>query len=258
MNAKEELYGSHLSTARVARIILTYEIGVGAFTYVLYSPKNLLWIVGWMIASAIYVYRVILPRGINANYSRHAETERNRFLNIVTQGMTSKNANIVNVLENASKKAEGEFKLDLEQLLATLLQASSQEVQHQAFLNIEHKYSDDIYFGLFMEQVETVYYESQYHPETFKTFEMSHNTLLSREREFIRRKKARQAQLLMMSVISLAVVAICLYSNGYSQFIKIYATKPTGYAVSTVYLLIMAFIYNGFYKRYYDDNVTSY
>lgn len=258
MNAKEELYGSRLTKARVARVILTYEVGVTAFGYAMYGPTNLWIIVIWMALAAFYIYRKILPMSIDANYSRKAQTERNRFINIVTQGMTTKNANIVAVLRRATDKAEGEFKLDLERLLAILVSSPDQSEKHEAFRNISKKYGNDIYFALFMEQVETVYNESQYHIETFNTFKDSHNTLLLKQKEFIRKKKQAQIQLMSILVLSLVTSVICLYSNGYQQFLTTYAENKIGILFSTLYLIALALIINGFYQHFYDDTITSY
>ena len=258
MNAKEELYGSRLTKARVARTILTYEVGVAAYGYAMYGPTNLPIIVIWLVLAALYIYRKILPESVDANYQRKAETERNRFINIVTQGMTTKNANILAVLRRATAKAEGEFKLDLERLLAVLVSAPDQAEKHKAFQDITEKYSDDIYYGLFMEQVETVYNESQYHIETFNTFKDSHNTLLLKQKEFIRKKKQAQVQLMSILVLSLVTSVICLYSNGYQQFLTTYAENKIGMLFSTLYLFALALIINGFYKHFYDDTITSY
>lgn len=258
MNAKEELYGSRLTTARVARTIMTYEVGVAAFGYAMYGPKNLWIILIWMAIAAFYIYRKILPMGINANYHRKAETERNKFINIVTQGLTTKDANVLAVLRRAAEKAEGEFQKDLMSLLAVLVSSPDRAEQHRAFEDISKKYENDIYFGLFMEQVETVYYESLQHIDAFREFKNSHNLLLLKQKEFIRKKKQAQIQLISILVLSLATSVICLYSSGYQSFLKVYANSMGGEVMSTLYLLALALIINGFYNHFYDDVITSY
>lgn len=258
MDAKEQLYGFRLTRSRVIRIILGYEIGVFLFAYILYGPNNPWWIVGWMALAALYIYKKMLPRKIEADYQRRAEVQRNRFINIVTQGMTTKHANIVAVLRRASTKADGEFKRDLMALIAVIMSADNYKELHAAFVKLQKKYEYDIYFTLFMEQVETVVHESIYHIETFKTFKNSSNTILMKEKEFIQKKKQVQKNMIVMAGISCFTNAICLMMPGYQKYLTVYADTMGGIIVSTVYLVAIATIINGFYKRFYDDNVTHF
>lgn len=137
LNAKEEAYGSRLTKAGVARTIGTYELGVAVFCVALYGPKNIIPIVAWLLVTAFYVYRRILVWGVLANYRRRAEGERNRFINIVTQGMTTEGAQILPVLRNTIGKVNGEFREDLETLLANIVSTSDKSIQHAAFQDLE-------------------------------------------------------------------------------------------------------------------------
>lgn len=258
MDAKEQLYGSRLTKGRAARIIMGYEIGVIVFTYILYGPNNLLWMAGWMAVAALYIVRRLLPRKVESDYQRRGENQRNRFVNYVTQSMTTTNANITNALKDASKKLDGEFRLELESLIAVMMSSQSFDETHKAFKKIQHKYEHDIYFVLFMEQVETVYHESVYHIETFNTFKDSHNTVLMKEKEFIQKKAQIQKNMVTMLGISCFTNAVCLMASGYDKYLKVYANSIGGIVVSTIYMVALALIVNGFYKRFYDDDVLHF
>lgn len=256
MNAVEELYGYNLTKQKVARFMLSYEVGTLAFTVLLYERWWITLI--WMVLVGLYVYKSLLPKQVMANYKRRALTERNRFINMVTQGMATKNANIVAVLRRAKEKVKGEFADDLSILIATLVSEDNYEAKHQAFKNLSDKYKEDIYFVLFLEQIETVYHEDQYHIETFQTFKDSHNRLLMKQKTFIRKKKEVQTSMMSMLGLSFVMLAIMLMSNGIDKYISIYAHALGGTITSTIYLLVIGFIIHSFYKKYYDDEVTRF
>lgn len=259
MDAKEQLYGGRLTTSRVFRIIAGYEMGVIAFTYILYGPNGIWpWMIGWMALAAWYIYKKLLPRKIESDYQRRAENQRNRFINYVTQSMTTKDASIIAALRNAVTKADGEFKDDLEALIAVMLSAQSWDESHAAFVHLQQKYDSDIYFTLFMEQVETVFHEDQYHIETFNTFKDSHNTVLTKEKEFIQKKREVKKNMIVMSGIGLLTNAICLMAPGYTKYLNWYANATAGKIVSTLYMIAIALIINGFFKRFYDDDVLHF
>lgn len=258
MDAMEQLYGSRLTKGRVFRIIAGYEIGVILFTYILYGPNRPWWIFSWMIVAAWYIKAKLLPRKIENDYQRRAENQRNRFINYVTQSMTTTGTNIIEAIRNAANKADGEFKSDLESLIAIMLSAQSFDESHAAFVKIQKKYSSDIYFTLFMEQVETVFHESIYHIETFNTFKDSHNTVLTKEKEFIQKKRDVQHNMITMCGISCFTNAVCLMAPGYDKYLSVYANTIPGAVVSTIYMIALAIIINGFYKRFYDDDVLHF
>lgn len=261
MNAKEELYGGRMTTARVLRMLMGWEIGIAIFAITLYGPvvQHAWCVLVWMLIVAIYIYNVLIPRKIEADYQMRSEQERNRFINIVTQGMSTKNANILAVLRRATNKAEGEFKDDLNALVAVLVSAPDYKEQHQAFEDIIHKYSSDIYFGLFMEQVETVYHESIYHIETFQTFEDSHNKLLLKQKEFMAKKHdVQQIMFTMCGIAEFTIAATTIGAEGYKTYLSMYALSKAGMVVSTVYLIVLCLIVSSFYKHFYDNTVTSY
>lgn len=261
MNAKEELYGGHMTKARVFRMLIGWEIGIAIFAITLYGPvvQHAWCVLAWMLIVAIYIYNVLIPRKIESDYQMRSQQERNRFINIVTQGMSTKNANMLSVLRRATRKAEGEFKDDLNALVAVLVSAPDYDEQHAAFERIIHKYADDIYFGLFMEQVETVYHESIYHIETFQTFEDSHNKLLLKQKEFIAQK--REVQHIMFTMCGIAeftIAATTIGAEGYKVYLSMYALSKAGMVVSTVYLIVLCLIVAKFYKNFYNNAVTSY
>ena len=91
--------------------------------------------------------------------------------------------------------------------------------------------------------------------ETFNTFKESHNTVLTKEKEFIQKKRDVQHNMVVMCSISCFANAVCLMTPGYDTYLSVYANTIHGAIVSTIYMIALAIIINSFYKRFYDDDV---
>lgn len=257
LNAREELYGHKLTKSRVLRTILMYELIVFAYAFATYSIKNWIFILIWLALAAVYIYTYIIPRQIEFNYEARSEAERNRFINIITQGMTSNTADIIKVLKMATDKANGEFKLDMQGLVATIMSANTYKAQHLAFKKVLNKYRNDYYFCRFMEEVETNVHESKYQMATYQAFKDHHNLTMTKEKEFEAKKKLIQQKMILMLVMVLIVACVALYSNGYKVFITVYATTVPGIICSTLFLMYVFTFAHLFFKRKFDTSVTS-
>lgn len=257
LNAQEELYGHKLTVTKILRTILLYEIMVFIYAFVLYSIKNWMIILIWLVLAAIYIYTSIIPKQIKFNYETRSEAERNRFINIVTQGMTNENADVIKVLNHAIQSLNGEFKLDMQTLMATIMASNTYREQHLAFKKLLTKYHDDYYFCRFMEEVETNVHESKYQLATYQAFKDHHNLIMSKEKEFEAQKKIIQMQMVIMLVALIIVVAISLYSQGYEKFLQIYGTNIVGEICSTIFMITVFIFVKSFFKHKFDTSVTS-
>lgn len=257
LNAIEQLYGSTLTPARIMRMISTFEIITIAFSYLLYMSIPIT--IVWVLLTALGVYAAIIPRHVQNDYYNKAMNERNKFINLITQGLSTKNANVLNVLTRNIDNLSGEFGNDMRVLTARLLSETEDEQKRKAFKEVSDKYHDDIYFDLFIEQLETAYYETQYNIETFETFKESHNTVLSKMREFQAVKKVHQKQLFVVTGIVWVLLAITAWSvlRSFDRYMLSYAHSIAGYIASTLFFIAMFIVYNKFYRMYYDDEVTS-
>lgn len=258
MNATEQLYGHTMTKSRVFRMMFSYELAIFVSCFILYGYNHLIWAVLWMAITAILVYKKIIPRQVQANYEMRGEIERNKFINIATQSLSGESVNLLAVLRRSNAKLEGEFHDDMESLIATMASSPDNKEVHKAFTYIEDKYKQDIYFCLFMEQIETVFYETQYHIETFEVFKDSHNVIMQKEKSFSNKKRDFMIQGISMFALGQVLNAITLYSSGYDKFLEAYANIMVGPIISAIYLTAILVVANIFVKRFFDDDVTHY
>lgn len=258
MNARAQLYGHTMTKSRVFRMMFIYEVATVVTCAILYGFNHLIWAVGWMIIVAIIVYKKVIPQQVEANYQTRSEIERNKFINITTQSLAGDSVNLLSVLRRSSAKLTGEFREDMESLIATMSSSPSRSEVHQQFMRIEDKYSDDIYFCLFIEQIETVFYETQYHIETFEVFKDSHNTIMQKEKTFSAQKRDYMMQGVMMFILGQVLNATTLYSSGYDKFLSAYANTIAAPIINGIYIIGILMTANTFIKRFFDDDVTHY
>lgn len=256
MNAKAELYGNKVTPTSVLRVIMTYEIGIIAFAVLLYSVKQFLMIGVIVVLGAIFVYRRILPYKVDDVYRERGEVERSQFIHLVTQGMSAEGADMLTVMQHAASVAKGEFYDDLIHLIIKMQQSRSYEVCHPAFQKVIDKYADDVFFSMFIEQCETTFYEDQYDIRTFRNFQVSHDTMITSERDFLKHKAQYQSGLFLLLAVEWFVIAIVLLSEGYQHYISVWVSA-FGFVVSTITFIAYAICLRQFYKRYYDNNVIE-
>jgi hypothetical protein len=263
LNAMEELYGSRMTSSKVMRIIFKYELAVCGMSYFLY--QNLIATFMYGFAGAIYVYMVIIKQDVESRYRQRGLFERNKFINFITQSMTAKNAQMLPVLMKLVNKLEGEFKDDVQHLVAVLCTNSTSEEKNSAFAELSEKYRKDIYFCLFLDQVQTVYLENTYHIETFREFQRSHNLILIKQKEYQRIKDRYRHWFFLTLIGAFGLLVLTAYATGifngngmnFEMFTQVYATSLIGRIVSTFYMVAMAIVVNIFFRNYYDDNITE-
>lgn len=255
LDAIEELYGSHFTKTTLARNFLTYSIAAIAFSYVLYASIPIVLI--YITLSCLYVYYNIIPNNVRMNYEMKAHAERNRSINIVTQSLSSGHTSIKNAINMAIKNSNGEFRKDLKLLYAKILSDTTFEATHQAFTNLKKKYPDDIYFGLFLEQLEVGLNKSNPDLRTLMIVRKSHNHEYNRIKVF--RSAKRQAMRDMIKMLSLTFVVCCTvaFMFGYQKFLNMYAHNLVGMAISTLFMFVLFMIIKKFMKMYQDTAINS-
>lgn len=255
LQAMESLYGSTLTVGRLVQQGFVYVFIVSLFSIILYMN---VWItVAYALLTAFYVYWVITPYEVRQRYEERSMAQRNRFLNLVTQGMANKNALALNVLRTVVPKVDGEFHDDLETLLAILSSTNEPSDIHQAFLNISSKYHDDFYFGLFMEHFETAILENIYNMETFRVFKTSHDAIMLKQTDFRRQKRLARRNVLVILLMLMIATGILCFVNGFKKYVDWFAHALVGHISSTLFMLLVFIIMHKFFKLFYDDVVTS-
>lgn len=255
LQAKEEAYGHRLTKAGIARIVLAYALTVLAYAYLLYMRW---WIA--LIAFAIgfaFTYRSVLPKEIAVRYYRRGLEQRNRCINVITQSMTNPENTLTYSLQIAADRLDGEFKQDIEKLLASLLTGSTNDEVHGAFKLLTDKYRDDVIFTQFFEQLETTKFDGKINVETFRNLKNYHNQMFDKQQEYINKRNERKTEVFALTAIVFGVCATLAFSNGLSNYIHVYAHTFVGLVCSTAFMLLYFFILSRFFQYYYDESITT-
>lgn len=263
LNAMEELYGSRMTPSKVFRIIGSYEIVICGCAYFLY--QSLLITLMYAFAGALFVYGIVIKKDVENRYKSRGFFERNKFVNVITQSMTTKDAQILPVLTKSIDKLNGEFKDDIQHLVAVLCTNSTDDEKREAFVELDKKYENDIYFCLFLDQVQTVYWESTYHIETFREFQNSHNLILMKQKEYKRTKNVCRHWTFMTVLGSIGLIVATAFMTGVLSgkgfnlelFSTVYAHNLIGRICSTIYMFGLSLIMIRFFNCYYDDDIMK-
>lgn len=254
LNAKAQLYGNKVTPTTVFRTMFSYELIILAYAVLLFGRKNIIMIALMAIIGAVFVYKGILPYKVDDYYREQSENERNQFMQLVTQEMSSPDASIVYVMQRATDAASGEFYDDMMHLMIKIRQTSNVDVVHPAFQAIREKYKEDTFFCMMMDECETTYFEAQYNADTFRSFLDAHTFMIDRERYYEKAKKDWQSNLMMLLVFCFFVECAVMMMGGYTQYQQLWLNIG-GFSVSVFFFIVIAKIIRTFYRRFYDNDV---
>lgn len=255
LQAKEEAYGYRLTKSKIAGIILPYSLSIGAFAYILYS--NLIIALILVAISAITVYLKIVPQEIQVQYYRRGLQQRNRCLNIITQSMTSPENTVYESMKQAAIRMNGEFKQDLQEVIAVMVTSEDDEPVHQAFNKIEEKYADDVVFTQYFEQLETAQFEGNLSPEIFQDLSNYHNQTYEKQQAYIAQRKKRKKEVFTITAIVFGLCVTLAVSNGYDNYRTTFSYSIIGIIASSIFMVVYIFVLMKFFKAYYDESITT-
>lgn len=231
-------------------------------------PKNIL--VGvlslWreiipFLVGLIYGWKVILPKRIRQEYNMKALEERNAAINLLTQSLLDTTRPSVYALQTARDNTHGKLKDDFRLLASVVSKRESDASIEEAFRVMINEYSDDVLFGLFLEQVQTYIIEGDMEPNTFENIKKQHNamfnetTLLKGHQEEYH--KALMSLWYMVAGVGVFTVVIVASMMTFGAFIKNYWAAPVGIGTMVIYGAAALALYNGFMKRYFDSDLMS-
>ena len=98
-----------------------------------------------------------------------------------------------------------------------------------------------------MEQCETVYWETEYHIESFETFKDSHNMVLEKKNLFRANKKSREQHVIVVNISASVGASASSWGDSY-----------IGNGISLLWVVIVFIIISMFYKNFFDDSVLSF
>lgn len=255
LDAIEELYGGRFTKSKLWRLLSMYSIIPLAFGMLLY--RNIFYTGIWVIITCIYVFVKVIPGCVKSEYNMKAHNERNRVINVITQALTSGNPSVKHGIKMAVDNTNGELHHDMNTLYAKLLGDATPEATHKAFLDLRKKYADDIYFGLFLEQLEVGLGKAHPDTRTLIVFRDSHNAEFGNVKKFRARKRDQLKMVVTMLGMSFGTCVLAAVAFTYSKFVKLYNHSLAGFIITTCFMTVLFMILNHFVNLYQDDSINS-
>lgn len=261
LNAWEQAYGHQLSNGRRFQKILPYVLSVTAFATLLFwrLPITIL----AFIVSSILCWSSLLSKETYVSYVRASYSERNRIVNLLTQTLSGGDATLFNALKQTVPSMQGELKHEFQILAGLLARSATGDEIHDWFINEISKYRDDVIFGQYLEQLETMNQEGTYSVDTFINLSHYHNDLYQKQLAYITAKDNNKRDVFTIVVIVFGMLVFLAFlgmgqGNGWAQWVKLYAHSPAGNVISIIFLTIYAFIIKKFINIYYDESITTF
>lgn len=257
LNAWEQAYGHRLSNSRRFRKILPYVFSTTFFATVLYwrIPVSVL----VFFASIFLFWSSVLSRETYVGYVRSSYSERNRVINLLTQALAGENATLFSALKQTIPSMRGELKHEFQILQGMLARSATREEIHDWFVNEISKYREDVVFGQYLEQLETMNTEGLYASSTFLNLSHYHNDLYNKQTLYINAKQQRKQEVyVIVAIVMVLLVVMSVMIQGHGTWVKVFAHSIVGEIASTLFLIVYAIIIRNFLKYYYDESVTTY
>ncbi|MCM3140296.1 MULTISPECIES: hypothetical protein [Bacillus] len=254
LNAYKIAYGEPIKGKDIYREIFIPFLVAAGLVFSLYYYWWLSLLAGF--AAVFYSFKVGLPRNIKKAYYLDSFEERNRFVNEMTQFLSNENLTVQSALKLYTYRATGEFQKDLLYLEGGLRDATNQE-KISLFNDLRKKYSMDIPFDMFVEQLLTSMLEGRRSSESMMEITKYHNEVKEMQKKYIRRKDRHEREFRLSAMYGVAVIVVLTGFLGWDKFIDAYAHTPFSWVFSTIYLIYMAKLYTRKESQMADDNVME-
>lgn len=208
------------------------------------------------IALMAYTYIVVIPQEEKRIYESNAFTEKNNFVNNMTQILSNNERTVLQALKIVTERSNGEFKSDLQKLQAKIINGGSEEVQ-ESFQFLSDKYKDDVMFSLYLEQLTTVVIEGRNGIETLKDIKTYHNGVKERLNKFMDAKQKKKRDFKFMCKVGLCLIGTIVMSLGFERYINVYTSNIIGWISSGIYIGLLFKFYHEFMKMMGDDSITE-
>lgn len=254
LNAYKVAYGKPLKTKDYV-----YYVGMPALIFAGFS--FLLLYYWWLslimaVLGALYGMKVFLPKSVAKAYQFQSFSQRNKFVNNMTQILTDDAKTVTRALQTANARAEGEFKKDINELQARLIGADNTQIK-KAFKTIEDKYQDDVIFAQYIEQLETAMLEGRANIDTLKDIKTYHNDMKKKQTEYQNKKNGHLSDMKMLGVVVVIFILAVSFSFGFSTYINDFARQPIGWVSCGIYIALMAQFFRKFSTFLFDDSVLE-
>lgn len=255
LNAYRVAYGKPLNYKDYFNLIGVPALALGGLSFIIMYKWWFSLILG--VIGAIYGIRVVLPKSVDKNYQAQAFVQRNKFINSLTQILTDPGKTIHVALDTVRRRADGEFKDDLDILQAQVLGANVKDVQ-SAIKVLTDKYEKDIIFVQYMEQIETAMIEGRTNIDTLKDIKNYHNDIQKKQSYYNREKERRFNDLKKITIAMLLfVVASTVVLLGFETYVNYFTNSIIGWITGLIFLGFQIRNYSQFFKFYFDDSITE-
>ncbi|MEC0709756.1 hypothetical protein P8881_19720 [Bacillus haynesii] len=256
INAYRKAYGNPLMKKEIFTVLVVPFVLGFSIVMILFYYWWLALIGG--IVSGAYGYVVLMRNSVQREYEQKARVQRNRFINNMTQLLTNPKETVLSSLQWCAKPevAEGEFKKDLDTLIAILMDANEAETK-KAFEDLAEKYKNDFVFSLFIDSLITVSVEGRTDVERIKELSDWHNDVMEQTSILMNSKQNAVRHYKISSFYTLTVIGILTFAMGFDGYLLYYAHNPIGWVSSIILLGMAAFYFNSFQNRLLDDEVTQ-
>lgn len=254
LNAYKVAYGKPLKTRDYV-----YYVGMPALVFVGFSFILLYY--WWLslimgVVGALYGAKVFLPKSVEKVYQSQSFSQRNKFVNNMTQILTDDGKTVTRALATANARADGEFREDITRLQARLVGADNSQIK-DGFKNLSEKYMDDIIFVQYIEQLETAMLEGLANIDTLKDIKSYHNDMKKKQTEYEVKKQGHLKDMKMLCGVVVVFILAVSFSFGFSTYVNDFAHHYTGWISCGVYILLMLQFFRKFSIYLFDDSVLE-
>lgn len=199
----------------------------------------------------------LYPSVIERGYRYRQYDEKNRFVNGLTQLLTSDSRSVYDCLVTTQNRAGGQFGKDLERFTYALRDADVDKTVI-VFNEFTARYRDDLIFVQFMDQIRITYTEGRNNLVTIQQLKDWHGQVKTKQAEFLSRKND---VVLMFKVYYGLSLGLILFLHTVPMPWQMYAATFggtfVGIGVAILYVLTNYPVIKKLTDTYFDDNVLS-
>ena len=254
LNAYKVAYGKPLKAKDYLYYIGMPGIAFAGLSFLLLYYWWLSLIMGGV--GAIYGAKTFLPKSIEKVYNTQSFSQRNKFVNNMTQILTDENKTVTKALATANSRSDGEFQEEISKLQARLVGADNSQIRN-GFKHLAEKYQDDIIFVQYLEQLETAMLEGRANIDTLKDIKSYHNDMKKKQTEYEVQKKGHLKDMKMLCGVLIMFILAVSFSFGFSIYINDFAHHPIGWVSCGIYMLLMIHFFRQFSIYLFDDSVLE-
>uniref|UniRef100_UPI0034506597 hypothetical protein n=1 Tax=Carnobacterium sp. TaxID=48221 RepID=UPI0034506597 len=254
LNAYKVAYGQPLKARDYVTYIGVPTIGFAVVSFILLYNFWFALIMG--VLGFLYGTKFYLPKSISKVYELHSFSQRNKFINNLTQILTDDSKTVASAFATVNRRASGEFQQELTKLQARLLGADNDRIK-SGIDELTKKYEDDVIFVQYMEQIETAMLEGKTNIDTLKDIKTYHNDIKKKQEMYEKQKRGHLTDMKMLAGIMVIFILAITFSFGFDVYIDSFARKPVGWITSAIYLILMGNFFKSFSVYLFDDSVLE-